>query len=175
MAVVRMTSIRLLLRPHIFSKPTASPFRNRPLSTVNVKQSRPMSLAPSSSGPSSNPRIQYSEGCDPSVAQPELEALLSKEAGRWELCQDAQGIKREYRFKSFKKAWAFMSAVAEQCSVEKHHPEWTNVYNRVSITWTTHRPRGLSLKDLRMARFCDEQASLHEEIVVPPPFPEQSQ
>ncbi|KAI1940655.1 hypothetical protein LOZ66_002251 [Ophidiomyces ophidiicola] len=116
-----------------------------------------------------NTDIQYAQGSDPSVAQPEVERLLHKEAGRWALTEDMQGIKREYNFKSFKQAWGFMSTVAEECKVEKHHPEWTNIYNKVCITWTTHRPRGLSLKDLKMARFCDEQAELHGEILVPPP------
>lgn len=56
-----------------------------------------------------------------------------------------------------------MSDVAEECQREKHHPEWANVYNRTEIRWTTHNPRGMSAKDIRMARFCDEAAQRHGE------------
>jgi hypothetical protein len=58
---------------------------------------------------------------------------------------------------------AFMNEVAKECMVQRHHPEWTNVFNRVVIRWTTHAPRGMSLKDTYMARFCDEAAERHGE------------
>ncbi|EEP77727.1 predicted protein [Uncinocarpus reesii 1704] len=165
-ACLRMASGRLTLRSHFWQKPlslrsvVARSSRSLPATmsspAPNTNQSRRISAStsPPASSPASKVAVQYSEGCDPSIAQPDLDVLLGKETGRWELCQDARGIRREYRFKSFKKAW---------------------IYNKVSITWTTHRPRGLSLKDLKMAKFCDEQAAVHEEIVVPPPLPEQSQ
>lgn len=60
----------------------------------------------------------------------------------------------------------FMNTVAEECKVKKHHPEWSNVYNTTFIRWTTHSPPGLSVKDVEMARFCDEQA-LHFGEVLP--------
>lgn len=49
-----------------------------------------------------------------------------------------------------------MNAVAAECKKQKHHPEWTNVFNKTHIRWTTHNPEGLSGKDTNMARFCDE-------------------
>jgi len=54
-----------------------------------------------------------------------------------------------------------MNAVAAEAEKKgvKHHPEWTNVYNQVQIRWTTHRPLGLSEKDLTMAHFCDAAAA----------------
>ncbi len=57
----------------------------------------------------------------------------------------------------------FMNEIAAECKSQKHHPEWTNVFNRTHIRWTTHVPRGLSLQDVRMARFCDEAAIRHGE------------
>jgi len=51
-----------------------------------------------------------------------------------------------------------MNTVAEECKAQRHHPEWTNVFNRTAVKWTTHSPRGMSLKDTHMARFCDEVA-----------------
>lgn len=52
-----------------------------------------------------------------------------------------------------------MDTVAQECKVQRHHPEWSNLYNRVTIEWTTHRPEGLSIKDVDMAEFCDRTAS----------------
>ena len=51
-----------------------------------------------------------------------------------------------------------MNAVAAECKKQKHHPEWTNVFNRTDVRWTTHSPEGLGIKDLAMARFCDVKA-----------------
>jgi 4a-hydroxytetrahydrobiopterin dehydratase len=58
-----------------------------------------------------------------------------------------------------------MNLVAAECSVQKHHPEWSNVYNTTFIRWTTHSPSGLSFKDISMARFCDEKALECGEVV----------
>ena len=56
----------------------------------------------------------------------------------------------------FSRQQDFMNAVAAECKKQKHHPEWTNVFNKTHIRWTTHNPEGLSRKDTEMARFCDE-------------------
>lgn len=58
-----------------------------------------------------------------------------------------------------------MSTIAAECKKAKHHPEWTNVYNRVHIRWTTHSPEGLSTKDTGMAGFCDGVAERLGEVV----------
>lgn len=58
-----------------------------------------------------------------------------------------------------------MDEVAAECKKAKHHPEWTNIYNRTFVRWTTHSPEGLSERDVRMARFCDEVASAQGEVV----------
>lgn len=49
-----------------------------------------------------------------------------------------------------------MNVVAAECKKQKHHPEWTNVFNKTHIRWTTHNPEGLSTKDTVMANFCDD-------------------
>ena len=48
------------------------------------------------------------------------------------------GLEREFRFDDFREAFAFMTRVALLAEASKHHPEWSNVYHRVSITLTTH-------------------------------------
>ena len=47
-------------------------------------------------------------------------------------------LTREFTFKDFSEAWAFMSRVALLAEKQNHHPEWSNVYNRVSIRLNTH-------------------------------------
>lgn len=57
-----------------------------------------------------------------------------------------------------------MNVMAGHCKKQRHHPEWTNVFNRTHIRWTTHSPEGLSAKDTLMARLCDEAAAEHGEV-----------
>ena len=71
---------------------------------------------------------------------------------------DAQGgaITRQFVLADFMQAFAFMTQIAIAAERNNHHPEWSNVYNRVSITWTTHDVQGLSDNDIAMARLCDQ-------------------
>ena len=73
----------------------------------------------------------------------------------WDLRGDGLAIGREFRFKAFSEAWAFISRVALLAAKHDHHPEWSNVYNRVAITLTTHDAGGLSERDAAMARAID--------------------
>jgi 4a-hydroxytetrahydrobiopterin dehydratase len=59
-----------------------------------------------------------------------------------------------------------MNQVAAECKKTKHHPEWSNVYNKTHIRWTTHNPEGLSSKDTHMAKFCDGAAREFNELEV---------
>ncbi len=65
-------------------------------------------------------------------------------------------IKRDFKFKDFNQAFGFMAQVALLAEKLNHHPEWSNVYNRVSIVLTTHDADGLSIKDLELAMLIDE-------------------
>jgi 4a-hydroxytetrahydrobiopterin dehydratase len=68
------------------------------------------------------------------------------------------GLVRTFTFPTFSAAWRFMSTVAEECKAKRHHPSWHNLYNQVTVEWTTHNPKGLSAKDVDMAEFCDRTA-----------------
>ena len=57
-----------------------------------------------------------------------------------------------------------MDSVAGECKKARHHPEWTNVYIKTHVRWTTHNPPGLSGKDVAMAVFCDEAAAEAGEV-----------
>lgn len=61
------------------------------------------------------------------------------------------GLERTFRFADFSEAWAFMSRVALLAEKADHHPEWSNVWNKVSIRLTTHDAGGLTEKDTALA------------------------
>jgi 4a-hydroxytetrahydrobiopterin dehydratase len=73
----------------------------------------------------------------------------------WSLRGDGLAIERTMRFLNFSEAWGFMSRVALLAEKQNHHPEWSNVYNSVSIALTTHEAGGLSERDVTMARAID--------------------
>ncbi|OQO10454.1 hypothetical protein B0A48_03751 [Cryoendolithus antarcticus] len=110
--------------------------------------------------------ISVSKGEDAKALAERVTPLLQSEAngGKWQLTPTSDGLTRTFRFKTFKKTWGFMTAVAERCGEVRHHPEWSNVFTKTTITWTTHAPRGLSGKDVDMAEFCDETAREFGEV-----------
>jgi 4a-hydroxytetrahydrobiopterin dehydratase len=65
-------------------------------------------------------------------------------------------ITREFVLLDFLRAFEFMTQIAIEAESHNHHPEWRNVYNKVTITWTTHDVQGLSMKDIELAHICDE-------------------
>jgi len=73
----------------------------------------------------------------------------------WTLRGDGLAIERQFRFADFNQAFGFMTRVALLAEQADHHPEWSNVYNRVSITLTTHDAGGLSTRDVAMAKAID--------------------
>lgn len=64
-------------------------------------------------------------------------------------------ISREFVFADFAQAFGFMTQIAIQAEKQNHHPEWSNVYNRVTITLTTHDINGLSQRDIELALYAD--------------------
>ena len=92
------------------------------------------------------------------VIQSELETALQELDG-WTLVDDRKAIEREFLFKGFNAAFGFISRVALAAERHNHHPEWSNVYNRVIIRWTTHSEGGVTNLDLKLARLCDRFAA----------------
>ncbi|WP_191083388.1 4a-hydroxytetrahydrobiopterin dehydratase [Roseococcus microcysteis] len=82
-------------------------------------------------------------------------AALATELPEWRLVEGRDAITRAFRFQDFSAAWGFMSRVALLAEAQDHHPEWSNVYNRVEITLTTHDASGLSARDVKLARSID--------------------
>jgi 4a-hydroxytetrahydrobiopterin dehydratase len=83
---------------------------------------------------------------------------LPSELPEWRLAQGRDAIERQFRFRDFSAAWGFMSRVALLAEAQDHHPEWSNVYNRVTILLTTHDAGGLSERDIRLAKAIDALA-----------------
>lgn len=68
-------------------------------------------------------------------------------------------LHREYRFGSFVEAFSFMTAAALRAEAMNHHPEWSNVYGRVTVDLTTHDAGGVSERDLMLARHMEKLAA----------------
>lgn len=76
----------------------------------------------------------------------------------WQECEGRDAICRTFRFRDFAEAFAFMTRVALAAEKLNHHPEWSNVYNRVEITLSTHDAGGLTERDIRLAHLIDAAA-----------------
>ena len=73
----------------------------------------------------------------------------------WTEVPGRDAIQRSLKFADFNQAWGFMCRVALAAEKADHHPEWSNVYNNVSIVLTTHDAGGLSARDVALAKFID--------------------
>jgi 4a-hydroxytetrahydrobiopterin dehydratase len=76
----------------------------------------------------------------------------------WTRHETRPAIQQSFKFADFSAAWGFMNRVALAAEAMDHHPEWSNVYNRVDITLTTHDPAGLTTLDLALAQAIDRIA-----------------
>lgn len=77
----------------------------------------------------------------------------------WSEVDGRDAIVRRFAFADFMTAFAFMGKVAVYADVVDHHPEWSNVYNRVDVTLASHDVDGISKRDIAMARFMDKAAA----------------
>lgn len=94
-----------------------------------------------------------------SKLSPDRINALASDLPEW--TSDGVALSRELVFKDFRHAFAFMTEVARTADEMDHHPEWSNVYNRVSIRLTTHDAAGLTEKDVTLARNVDAAALKH--------------
>lgn len=78
----------------------------------------------------------------------------------WKIDLESVSIAREFVFPNFLQAFNFMKEIADLSENHNHHPDWRNVYNKVSIVWSTHDVQGLSALDFLMASLCD--AAFHQ-------------
>jgi 4a-hydroxytetrahydrobiopterin dehydratase len=79
----------------------------------------------------------------------------------WTAAQDRDAIVRRLAFRGFAEAFGFMAEVALAAEKMDHHPEWSNVYNRVDILLSTHDAGGVTELDAALARVIDAAAARH--------------
>ncbi|PVA10163.1 4a-hydroxytetrahydrobiopterin dehydratase [Pelagivirga sediminicola] len=73
----------------------------------------------------------------------------------WSLVEGRDAISKEFKFSDFADALGWMVRAGVWAEKWNHHPEWSNVYNKVSVTLTTHDVDGLSTLDAKLARKMD--------------------
>ncbi len=80
----------------------------------------------------------------------DLQAALARLPG-WTFDTDRPALRRTFMFADFSQAFGFMTQVAQLAERMNHHPEWSNVYNRVEVLLTTHDAGGVTDLDVDMA------------------------
>ena len=61
-------------------------------------------------------------------------------------------LHKEFQFDSFNQAFGFMTRAAMEIEKMNHHPEWFNVYNKITVDLTTHDAGGITKNDVNLAR-----------------------
>jgi 4a-hydroxytetrahydrobiopterin dehydratase len=88
------------------------------------------------------------------LTEAERTAALAELTG-WHPAAAKDAIVKRFQFRDFVEAFGFMTRVALLAETADHHPEWSNVYNKVEILLTTHDAGGLSARDVALARAID--------------------
>jgi 4a-hydroxytetrahydrobiopterin dehydratase len=76
----------------------------------------------------------------------------------WTVVAGREAIAKQFRFADFNEAFGFMARVALVAEKLDHHPEWSNVYNRVDVVLATHEAKGVTDLDVKLATFMDSAA-----------------
>lgn len=84
-----------------------------------------------------------------------LDPLL---ANGWEKVDGRDAIRKTFKFKDFANAFGWMATIAIMADKADHHPEWSNIYNRVMVLLTTHDANGLTERDVKLAQAMDARA-----------------
>ena len=92
----------------------------------------------------------------PFCRQTAFNDLQTQARTNWRMEEDS--LHAQWVFEDFGRAMSFMNSVADVAERMNHHPEWTNVYNRVNVRLTTHDAGGLTPLDFDLARAMDNLA-----------------
>jgi 4a-hydroxytetrahydrobiopterin dehydratase len=91
------------------------------------------------------------------LTETEIAEMLAVLPG-WSRLHAREAIGKSYKFTNFREAFSFMAEVALYAETIDHHPEWTNVWNRVDIVLSTHSADGLSALDSKLAKVIEKAA-----------------
>ena len=83
------------------------------------------------------------------LSQAEIEQELKNLPG-WKIVNEK--LHKEFQFESFNQAFGFMTRSAMEIEKMNHHPEWFNVYNKITIELTTHDAGGITKNDINLAK-----------------------
>ena len=75
---------------------------------------------------------------------------------KWNFIDNDKKVNKLFNFKSFSEAFSWMTEVAFEAEKIDHHPDWTNIYNKVDVTLTTHDQNGITSKDLSLAEIMEK-------------------
>ena len=87
------------------------------------------------------------------LTKEDVASSLKNDLKNWTFKENT--IKREFNFKTFVEAFSFMTSIALEVEKANHHPDWSNSYNKVSISLSTHSAEGITKKDLELAEMID--------------------
>ncbi|MFN3603258.1 MAG: 4a-hydroxytetrahydrobiopterin dehydratase [Leptonema sp. (in: bacteria)] len=87
------------------------------------------------------------------VLKEEIQILLDEELKGWKYHENF--LEKEFIFKDFKNAFSFMTFIALKCEQMDHHPDWSNVYNKVYIKLQTHSLESVSTLDIELAQYIE--------------------
>ena len=88
------------------------------------------------------------------LSKQEVKEVMTLHLQKWALEKDT--LKRDFKFNSFVEAFSFMTAIALEAEKINHHPDWSNSYDKVLISLTTHEANGLTQRDFDLANTIDE-------------------
>lgn len=149
---LRLVALFLFVGVGVLGQPagfSAIPTRKLSFLPGNLEIAVPLSI-------SHKPTLQDLAAMSALVLSPtQLDAALGQLKG-WNI-QNGK-LHRQYQFPSFVEAFGFMSSLALVAESMGHHPEWFNVYNRVTIDLTTHDAGGITQKDIDLAKKANELA-----------------
>ena len=83
---------------------------------------------------------------------------LKRRLPSWRLLEDRDALHKTFTFEDFNQAFGFMTRAALVAEHMQHHPEWSNVWNRVEVVLSTHAVGGLSELDVALAEALDRIA-----------------
>ena len=94
------------------------------------------------------PQIKYKK-----LSGNELDEIVRNMKG-WEL--NDEKLQKSFKFTNFVEAFGFMTRIALEAERMNHHPEWSNVYNNVTIKLSTHDAGGITDYDIKLAEIIDD-------------------
>lgn len=83
------------------------------------------------------------------LSEKEIDDKLKNISG-WSVVNEK--LHKEFEFESFNQAFGFMTRAAMEIEKMNHHPEWLNIYNRITIELTTHDAGGITKNDIQLAK-----------------------